>query len=75
MKKLPLRVIILAGGRDAISADGRSMMLEWLGETKAAALVRSAVERALAARHLTPDVGGKLTTAQITDAIVQHVAG
>jgi tartrate dehydrogenase/decarboxylase / D-malate dehydrogenase len=51
-----------------------AMMLEWLGEKKAAAVVRAAVERALAARHLTPDVGGKLTSAQITDAIVQAVA-
>ena len=52
-----------------------AMMLEWLGETAAAALVRTAVERALAAKHLTPDVGGKLTTALITEAIVKQVAG
>ncbi len=50
-----------------------AMMLEWLGESQAAALIRSAVEQALAAKHLTPDVGGKLTTAQITAAIVREV--
>jgi tartrate dehydrogenase/decarboxylase/D-malate dehydrogenase len=51
-----------------------SMMLDWLGHTTAAAAIRGAVERALAARHLTPDVGGTLTTIQITDAIVKQLA-
>jgi phosphomannomutase/CTP:molybdopterin cytidylyltransferase MocA len=32
VSKLPLHAIILAGGRDAISADGRSMMLERLSD-------------------------------------------
>ncbi len=32
MKRLPLHAIVLAGGKDAISADGRSMMLERLGD-------------------------------------------
>jgi tartrate dehydrogenase/decarboxylase / D-malate dehydrogenase len=50
-----------------------AMMLEWLGEADAAAAVRTAVERALAARNLTPDVGGTLTTTSITDAIVKHL--
>jgi tartrate dehydrogenase/decarboxylase/D-malate dehydrogenase len=50
-----------------------AMMLEWLGEPAAAASIRGAVERALSARHLTPDVGGTLTTTQITDAIVTHL--
>lgn len=50
-----------------------AMMLEWLGESGAAARVRSAVERALAARQLTPDVGGTLTTAQITAAVVKEI--
>ncbi len=51
-----------------------AMMLEWLGETKAAALIRGAVERALAAGNLTPDIGGKANTKQITDSIVQQLA-
>jgi tartrate dehydrogenase/decarboxylase/D-malate dehydrogenase len=50
-----------------------AMMLEWLGEAGAAAAIRSAVERALAAQNLTPDVGGTLTTTAITDAIVNHL--
>ena len=50
-----------------------AMMLEWLGETAAAARVRSAVERALAARCLTPDVGGTMTTAQITERVVKEI--
>jgi tartrate dehydrogenase/decarboxylase/D-malate dehydrogenase len=50
-----------------------AMMLEWLGEAGAAAAIRTAVERALAARNLTPDMGGTLTTTSITDAIVKHL--
>jgi tartrate dehydrogenase/decarboxylase/D-malate dehydrogenase len=50
-----------------------AMMLEWLGERAAAASVRGAVERALGARNLTPDVGGTLTTTAITAAIVKHL--
>jgi tartrate dehydrogenase/decarboxylase/D-malate dehydrogenase len=50
-----------------------AMMLEWLGENAAAARVRTAVERALAGRNLTPDVGGTMTTAQITAAVVKAV--
>lgn len=50
-----------------------AMMLDWLGENPAAARVRRAVERALAARNLTPDVGGKMMTTQITEAIVKEI--
>ena len=50
-----------------------AMMLEWLGEGKAAAAVRRAVERAFADGNLTPDLGGKLTTTQMTDAIVARI--
>jgi tartrate dehydrogenase/decarboxylase/D-malate dehydrogenase len=50
-----------------------AMMLEWLGENQAAAIMRTAVERALADRCLTPDLGGKLTTTQLTEAIVQRL--
>ncbi|MEO8520574.1 MAG: isocitrate/isopropylmalate family dehydrogenase [Acidobacteriota bacterium] len=50
-----------------------AMMLEWLGEPTAAALVRKAVERALAAGHRTPDLGGTLTTSAMTQAIVNHL--
>jgi tartrate dehydrogenase/decarboxylase/D-malate dehydrogenase len=50
-----------------------AMMLEWLGEASAAALIRAAVERALAAGSLTPDVGGTLTTTGMMQAIVQQL--
>ncbi len=50
-----------------------AMMLDWLGEIDSAAAIRGAVERALGARNLTPDVGGTLTTTQITAAIVNSV--
>jgi tartrate dehydrogenase/decarboxylase/D-malate dehydrogenase len=50
-----------------------AMMLDWLGEENAATMVRAAVDRALAAGHLTPDVGGKLTTSQMTQAIVNQI--
>ncbi|MSU70620.1 MAG: tartrate dehydrogenase [Opitutaceae bacterium] len=50
-----------------------AMMLEWLGENAAATAVRAAVERSFAARNLTPDVGGNLTTAQLTEAIAKQL--
>jgi tartrate dehydrogenase/decarboxylase / D-malate dehydrogenase len=50
-----------------------ALMLDWLGEAAAAAALRAAVERALAAKNLTPDVGGKLTTAQVTQAIEREI--
>jgi tartrate dehydrogenase/decarboxylase/D-malate dehydrogenase len=51
-----------------------AMMLEWLGEADAAAAVRRAVERVLAEGHVTPDAGGTLATAEMTDAIQKHLA-
>jgi tartrate dehydrogenase/decarboxylase/D-malate dehydrogenase len=51
-----------------------AMMLEWLGEAQAAGAIRAAVEQALAASHLTPDVGGTLTTAEMTARIAERVA-
>jgi tartrate dehydrogenase/decarboxylase/D-malate dehydrogenase len=51
-----------------------AMMLEWLGETQAAAVIRRAVERALAAGPTTPDIGGAATTTQFTEAVLAHLA-
>ena len=51
-----------------------AMMLEWLGEAKAAAAIRAAVERAFATGNLTPDIGGKLTCAQFTEAVVKELS-
>jgi tartrate dehydrogenase/decarboxylase/D-malate dehydrogenase len=50
-----------------------AMMLEWLGEQKAATKVRGAVVRALAARNLTPDMGGRLTTVEITASVIKQL--
>jgi tartrate dehydrogenase/decarboxylase/D-malate dehydrogenase len=50
-----------------------AMMLEWLGQSPAAAALRSAVERALADGNLTPDLGGQLTTGELTAAIVERL--
>jgi tartrate dehydrogenase/decarboxylase / D-malate dehydrogenase len=50
-----------------------AMMLEWLGEARAAAMVRRAVERAFGDRCLTQDVGGKLTTSELTEAIIRRL--
>ena len=51
-----------------------AMMLEWLGHHQAAAAIRRAVEQALADGNLTRDLGGKLTTAELTAAIVLLVS-
>jgi tartrate dehydrogenase/decarboxylase/D-malate dehydrogenase len=50
-----------------------AMMLRWLGEDEAAAAIRRAVERAFADGHLTQDLGGSLTTTQLTTAIAERV--
>ncbi len=50
-----------------------AMMLEWLHVTDAAESVRRAVEKALLAGAKTPDLGGTLTTHEMTDAILQHL--
>jgi len=50
-----------------------AMMMDWLGEGESANKIRTAVDRALAEGNLTPDVGGKLTTNQMTQAIVHRL--
>jgi tartrate dehydrogenase/decarboxylase/D-malate dehydrogenase len=50
-----------------------AMMLDWLGEADGGDRLRKAVEGALAAGHLTPDVGGPLTSVEMTRAIVQQI--
>lgn len=55
---------ILAGG----------MMLEHLGEDKAARLVEEAASQVLAAREIrTPDLGGRSSTSQVGDAVARKV--
>jgi tartrate dehydrogenase/decarboxylase/D-malate dehydrogenase len=52
-----------------------AMMLEHLGEKPAADLLMKAVEQVCAAGILSPDLGGKATTREVTDAVVEAVRG
>ncbi len=47
-----------------------SMMLEHLGEAKAAARLMKAIEKVTAAKVFTPDLGGTARTADVTAAVV-----
>jgi tartrate dehydrogenase/decarboxylase/D-malate dehydrogenase len=51
-----------------------SMMLEHLGETRAAQRLMKAVEQTTASGLLTPDLGGKATTADVTKAVKERLA-
>jgi len=50
-----------------------AMMLEWLDLPDAAAAVNAAVEKTLADGCATPDLGGKLTTIQMTDSVIERL--
>lgn len=52
-----------------------AQMLEHLGENAAAARLMTAVEQVCAAGILTPDVGGKATTKEVTDAVIGAIRG
>ncbi|HVT53802.1 MAG TPA: isocitrate/isopropylmalate family dehydrogenase, partial [Dongiaceae bacterium] len=53
-----------------------SLMLDHLGEPAAGARLMRAVERVTADKTLhTPDLGGKATTRQVTDAVIAAIAG
>lgn len=52
-----------------------SQMLEHLGEPKAAKVLMNAVERATGEGVLTPDVGGKATTRDVTEAVCRAIEG
>jgi tartrate dehydrogenase/decarboxylase/D-malate dehydrogenase len=53
-----------------------TMMLDHLGEPGAGARLMRAVERVTADKSLhTPDLGGKATTRQVTDAVIKSIAG
>jgi isocitrate/isopropylmalate dehydrogenase len=49
------------------------MMLDWLEQPRAAAAVRRAVERVLAAGQTTPDLGGRLTTTEVGEQLAAKV--
>ncbi len=52
-----------------------AMMLEHLGEDRAAAALMTAVEQVCAAGILTPDIGGKATTKDVTRAVCDAIRG
>lgn len=52
-----------------------SMMLEHLGETQAAGRLMKAIEKTTEAGVFTPDLGGKATTVDVTDAVCRFLEG
>ena len=50
-----------------------AMMLDWLGQSQAAAAIRRAVQQAFADGNLSQDLGGHLTTTELTAAIAERV--
>ena len=50
-----------------------AMMLDWLGLDRAAQRIRTAVERALEKGETTPDLGGKLKTEQMGQAVADEI--
>lgn len=52
-----------------------AQMLDHLGETSGAARLMVAVESVCAAGILTPDIGGKATTQEVTDAVCEAIRG
>ncbi|MGH7194196.1 MAG: isocitrate/isopropylmalate dehydrogenase family protein, partial [Candidatus Saccharimonadales bacterium] len=50
-----------------------AMLLDWLGELEAGRLVRAAVERSLAEGQTTPDLGGRLSTADVGRRVVDAI--
>jgi tartrate dehydrogenase/decarboxylase/D-malate dehydrogenase len=51
-----------------------AMMLDWLGQKKAAAQLNDAVEATLASGAGTPDLGGNLSTVQMADRVIGHLS-
>jgi homoisocitrate dehydrogenase len=51
-----------------------AMMLDHIGESKYATTLRTAVESCIASKETTPDLGGSLTTAQVTEQVIQRLS-
>ena len=49
------------------------MMLDFLGEDKAAKALMTAIETVTSKKHLTVDLGGNATTHQFTDTVMAHL--
>jgi isocitrate/isopropylmalate dehydrogenase len=50
------------------------MMLDHLGEQQASGTLLAAIEASVAAGRVTPDLGGKLTTAEVERDILRRLA-
>jgi tartrate dehydrogenase/decarboxylase/D-malate dehydrogenase len=50
-----------------------AMMLDFLGETDAATLIKFAVKQATRHGVLTPDIGGLAKTTEVTDAVIKQI--
>ena len=50
-----------------------AMMLDYLGEKQQAVCLRSAVESCIAEGQVTPDLGGVLTTSEMTEQVIQRL--
>lgn len=50
-----------------------AMMLEYLQENESAERLRKAVNQSIAAGESTPDLGGSLTTSQVTERVIQRL--
>ena len=50
-----------------------TMMLEHIGEAKSATRLRTAVETCIAEGQVTPDLGGVLTTSEMTQAVIAKI--
>jgi len=50
-----------------------AMMLDYLGESESASRLRSAVETCLAEGLVTPDIGGSLTTEEMTREVISQL--
>jgi isocitrate/isopropylmalate dehydrogenase len=59
----PLAAILTAG-----------MMLEFLGHPKLDKQTRTAVEKCLKNGEVTKELGGSLTTTQVTDSVLRHLS-
>jgi homoisocitrate dehydrogenase len=50
-----------------------AMLLDHLGESESAACLRRAVETCIAEGQMTPDLGGVLTTSEMTEKVMEHL--
>lgn len=51
-----------------------AMMMDWLGEEETARRMEAAVQKALNGEVLTPDLGGRSRTADVTDAVKEYLS-